>query len=125
MRREKNCVKCGKPFLPTNAQHSWCHSPCRPKSHRIKYKNSCENCGRRLRTLILPDSPEKVLCSFCEERIRAEKRQQRYEETKRTLGKCKNCGVSGYLYRGSRMCHTCFFKSKNPQILDVREVKSA
>jgi ribosomal protein S14 len=124
MRHEKICVKCGKPFMAITTQ-THCHDPCYPKSHRVKYKHNCENCGRIVRTLILPDSPEEVLCSFCIELRQKEKaRQKEREETKAymTPRKCKICGQYAFLVRYSKMCRPCFTKSQNPQILDVREV---
>ena len=124
--RERICVKCGKPFIPRNpwTSQKFCHSPCRPES-RVKYKHHCDICGRIIKTRILPNSSEEALCSFCIEKKQAEKRQQKEREKAKTPinpRKCEVCGNYAFLVRHTKLCRACFTKSQNPKILDCREV---
>ena len=119
--RNKICKKCGKPFYDDCmfATRKYCCTACKPKP-----KNRCGMCGRMLMNLgrLEPNlDPEKILCSFCDRRLRgalaAKKESLKLGEI-RIWKRCKIClkckkridektGVCIDCQESVLTCHSC------------------
>jgi hypothetical protein len=118
----KICANCGLPFNGVTGQR-YCHKTkgCFPKEK--KTFNHCVECGRKLGGGKWDVVPEKErLCSFCIERHQKE-REKAKENKRNTMTKCKICGEYCFCQKG-RICLACFKKMENPNIKEVKEVRT-